>query len=106
MEKGKLIKKFEIKSGNSKRSGELWRVQEILVEFTHTFEDGLSYSWKVAIKCMNEEVDKLDAIPEGSDINISYRVSAREYNGRWYNDVMCRDINCITAPTDNDLHDF
>ena len=82
--KARVIQKLEYRTG--KRSdGNTWSIQDILVE---TLEE--QYPKKVVLKFINKPTDP---IIEGKDYEFDYEVEAREYGGRWYNDVKCWRYN-------------
>ena len=76
----KVVQKMEYRSG-MRADGNSWSVQDILVETTDE-----QYPKKVLLKFINKQTDPL---VEGNVYNFDYEVEAREYNGRWYNDVKC-----------------
>lgn len=87
--KAKVLQKMEYRSG--KRSdGNSWSVQDILVE---TIDE--QYPKKVMLKFINKQTDPLK---EGQCYSFDYEVEAREYNGRFYNDVKCWHYDAIDAP--------
>ena len=90
--KARVLQKMEYRSG--KRSdGNSWSAQDILVE---TIDE--QYPKKVLLKFFNKQTDPL---VEGKTFSFDYEVEAREYNGRWYNDVKCWNYNALeeSAPT-------
>lgn len=81
-EKGRIVHKGEIQSGTS-QSGNGWARQTIVVEvegFNGTYR-------KVALQCGTQQVMDIQSMPESTKVEVSYQVTAREYNGRWYNNV-------------------
>lgn len=44
-----------------------------------------------------KKVSRLRAIPLESRIEVDYTITAREYNGRWYNDIAMQDIAILRA---------
>lgn len=81
-EKGTLSFKSEIQSGTSK-AGNTWQRQTIVIDvpgYQGTFR-------KVALNASNREMDDVNMFPVGSWVKVGFQVSAREWNGKWYNDV-------------------
>lgn len=79
----KVSEKQPVASGYS-RSGNEWRRQTVVFE---TAPDYYGNVRKIAIDAMNDKVELMQSFPEGSWVEVGYIVSAREYNGRWFNDV-------------------
>ncbi len=77
----KIVRKLPVQSGNSARGQ--WSKQEFVVEY----QDG-QYPAQV---CMNvwgaDKVNDLGNYQVGDKVRISFKISSREFNGRWYNDV-------------------
>ncbi|MCF0203282.1 MAG: DUF3127 domain-containing protein [Bacteroidaceae bacterium] len=78
---GKIIAVMPLRSGTSQRSGNTWAVQEYLIETTE------QYPKKCLFNVFGEERIKLMDIKLGEDLTVSFDIDAREYNGRWYNDI-------------------
>ena len=48
--------------------------------------------------CFNLWSDKIDQfnIQLGEELNVSFDIDAREYNGRWYNDIRAWKVERVT----------
>ena len=80
--KGKCVAVLPLQTGQGK-NGE-WKSQDFVIE------TGDQYPKKV---CVNAFGDKIQYIPEiGQEVNVSFDVESREYNGRWYTTVMAWKI--------------
>lgn len=79
--KGKILTLDEVVTGTS-RTGQPWQRQNVLVEM----EDG-NYKTPVALVAFNEVVDDIDKLNIGDPVDVKFTISAREYNGRHYNDL-------------------
>ncbi len=77
---GKLSKKLAIQKGASAR-GE-WQKQEFVIEY----QEG-QYPSYICFNVWGDRVHDLEKYREGDEMKISFSISAREYNGRWYNDI-------------------
>lgn len=77
--KGKIIVALPEQGGTS-RTGNAWRKREYVLETQET------YPKKV---CFNLFGDRIDQFPMsvGEEVNVSFDLESREYNGRWYTDV-------------------
>lgn len=78
---GVLAGKMNVQSGKSAR-GE-WSKQEFVVEF----QDGNFTSNAVFSVWGADKVKDLEAYSIGSRVKVSFGISSREYNGRWYTDL-------------------
>ncbi|MGZ5242782.1 MAG: DUF3127 domain-containing protein [Bacteroidia bacterium] len=73
----KLVQVLPLQTGQGK-NGE-WKKQDIIVE-----TDG-QYPKKVCISVWGDKIDE-NQLQIGNQLNISFDVESREYNGRWYTD--------------------
>lgn len=78
---GRLVQKLGIQSGRSARGD--WSKQEFIVEY----KEGNFPS----TACFNvwgaDKVRELEAFQVGDMVRVSFNVSSREFNGRWYTDL-------------------
>lgn len=78
---GVIIRKLAPQSGRSAR-GE-WAKQEFLMEI----KDGNFPSTVIFSVWGQDKVNDLGRFSEGDRVKVSFGVSSREYNGRWYTDL-------------------
>ena len=78
---GKIIAVMEARSGKSARTGNDWMTQEYVIEVPGQFPKRCIFS------VFGEDRIKQFNIQNGEDITIQFDIDAREYNGRWFNDV-------------------
>lgn len=78
---GKIISVLEPRKGKSQASGKDWMTQEYVIE-THD-----QYPRKMVFNIFGEDKIKQAAINPGDEVTVSFDINAREYNGRWYNDI-------------------
>ena len=72
----------DVQSGTS-QNGNPWYRQTIVVDVA-----GYNGSYrKVALQASGNVVGDLDGAAIGDKVEISYQVTAREWNGKWYNNV-------------------
>ena len=88
---GRLARKFNVQTGTSARGA--WSKQEFLFEYQEgNFPTQL---------CMNvwgeDKVKDLDKYQVGDKVKVSFNLSSREYNGRWYTDVRAWRIEPASA---------
>ena len=79
--KGKIIAVMEKRSGQS-QSGKAWATQEYVIETINE-----QYPKRCVFNVFGEENIQKFALEVGKVVTIHFDINAREYNGRWYNDV-------------------
>ncbi len=78
---GKIIVVCPVRSGESAKGP--WKSQEYVIEWD---EPGSQYSRKMVFNVFGDNVDKFK-IKEGGTYIVSVDINAREWNGRWFNDI-------------------
>lgn len=81
--KGKIIVASQRKDGTSQRTGNAYAMQEFVIE-SPAFEDKTR---KMAFKVFGEDRLANMRLAVGDEGTLSFDIDAREYNGRWYNDI-------------------
>ena len=89
---GKIIAALPARSGQSARTGNSWMVQEFVIE-THD-----QYPRKCMFNVFGEDKLKEFNIQVGDELTVSFDIDAREYNGRWYNDIRAWRVTRGEAP--------
>ena len=93
---GKIIAVLDARSGVAKSSGNPWKIQEYVLETI-----GEQYPKKMMFSIFGEDKIQQAAINVGDEVVVSFDINAREFNGRWYNDIrawrVSHDVNG-TAP--------
>ena len=82
VEKGVLTYKSQVEAVTSK-NGNIWQKQTIVVSRENV---NAPYD-KVALSVFGDKVNDSERCRVGDKVEITYSISAKEYNGRWYNDV-------------------
>ncbi|MCF0172512.1 MAG: DUF3127 domain-containing protein [Bacteroidales bacterium] len=78
---GKLTAKMDVSRGNSARGA--WAKQEFIVELA----DG-KFPTNVCLSVWGEDkVNDLARYNAGDFVSVSFDISSREFNGRWYTDL-------------------
>ena len=78
---GKIKTKLPVQSGTRARGA--WARQDFVVEY----QDG-SYPAEACFSAWGQDkVDDLARFQAGDAVKVSFNVKAREFNGRWYNDL-------------------
>lgn len=83
---GKIIAVMPAKSGTSAKTGNAWMTQE------YVFEVPGQFPRRCAFSVFGEDRIKQFNIQTGDEITIQFDIDAREFNGRWYNDVRAYNI--------------
>lgn len=77
---GKIIAVLPERGGVSKTGNE-WKTQEYVLE-THE-----QYPRKICFNVFGADKIAQFNIQVGEEMTVSFDINAREYNGRWYNDI-------------------
>ena len=91
---GKIIAVLPERGGISKTGNE-WKMQEYVLETT-----GEQYPKKMCFNVFGADKIAQFNIQAGEEMVVSFDINAREYNGRWYNDIRAWkvDRNAAGAP--------
>ena len=87
---GRIIKALEPRGGVSNKTGNPWKMQDFVIEETIG-----QFPKRMAFNVFGEDNLNRFNIQEGQELTVSFDINAREYNGRWYNDV--RAWNVVAA---------
>lgn len=88
---GKIIAVLPERGGTSKTGNE-WKMQEYVIE-THE-----QYPKKVCFNVFGADKIAQFNIQAGDELTVSFDINAREYNGRWYNDIRAWRVERGAAP--------
>jgi hypothetical protein len=75
---GRVIQVLPEQSGEGKNG--IWKKQDFILETES------QYPKKICITVWGDKIDS-QMMQEGNQVNVSFDVESREYNGRWYTDV-------------------
>ena len=78
---GKAIAALPVKSGVSQRTGEQWQSREYVIETQE------QYPKKMCFEVFGTDKLKDFNIRSNDLIKVHFDISAREYNGKWYNSI-------------------
>ena len=85
----KILNKLTVINGSSARGP--WAKQDFIVEY----QDG-QYTEKACLQVFgNDRVKELENFQVGDKVKVSLKIQAREYNGKWYNDIRVWKITRI-----------
>ena len=89
---GRIKTKLQVQSGTSARGA--WARQDFVIEY----QDG-NYPSEACFSAWGQDrVDELARFREGDAVKVSFNVRAREYGGRWYNDLRVWRLTAAGAP--------
>ena len=78
---GRIVRKLNVQTGTSARGA--WAKQEFVFEY----QEG-NYPTQVCMNVWGEDkVRDLEKYQVGDKVKVSFNLSSREFNGRWYTDV-------------------
>lgn len=83
---GKVIAVMEPRGGVSARTGNSWMAQEYVIEVPG------QYPRKMLFNIFGEDRIKQFNIQLNEEITVQFDIDAREYNGRWFNDIRAYNI--------------
>lgn len=84
---GTIIAIMPAKSGVSARTGNPWMTQEYVIEVPG------QYPKKCAFSIFGEDRIKQFNLQRGEqNVTVQFDIDAREYNGRYYNDIRCYNV--------------
>ena len=88
--KGKLSRKLNIESGTSK-AGKEWKKQSFLLD------TGNQYNPEICFQLFGEEkIELLNHHNEGDQIEVSFNLSSKEFNGRYFHNIDAWRIESIS----------
>ena len=92
---GKIIAVLPERGGISKTGNE-WKMQEYVLETTE------QYPKKMCFNVFGADKIAQFNIQAGEEVVVSFDINAREYNGRWYNDIRAWRVERGAAPAPAD----
>ena len=84
---GTIIAVMPARSGVSARTGNPWMTQEYVIEVPG------QYPKKCAFSIFGEDrIKQFNLQPGEQNVTIQFDIDAREYQGRYYNDIRCYNV--------------
>ena len=90
--KGKVEQILKPESGVSK-AGKEWKKQEFVMETDEQFPR------KVCFTLFGDKVDLLNGLTAGQEVEVSFNLDSREFNGRWFTNVNAWKIDQASEET-------
>ena len=80
---GILVKQIAIREGVSKSNGNPWKIAEYLVEIPG------QYPRHIVFRVSDGQVGRIARFDSlvGKTVTVSFDIDAREYEGRWFNEI-------------------
>ena len=89
---GRIISVLQPRSGVSQRTGNSWMTQEYVMEIPG------QYPRHMVFNIFGEDRIKQFNIQMNEDVTVQFDIDAREFNGRWYNDIRAYNVVRGAAP--------
>lgn len=91
---GKVIKILDVQSFTSKKPEKQGVVYK---RYSFVLEVGGNYPKRTVFTVLGEDKWKQFGIVEGGDYQVSFDIDAREWNGKWFNDVQAWKVVNISG---------
>ena len=88
--KGKIQQILKPESGVS-RAGKEWNKQEFVIETEEQFPR------KVCFTLFNDKTELIKDLSEGEEVDVSFNLESREFNGKWYHNINAWKIDKTSA---------
>jgi hypothetical protein len=87
--KGRITKILDIESGTS-RAGKEWKKQAFVLD------SGAQYNPEICFSVFGEDkIGMLSNYKAGQEVEVSFNVSSREYNGKYYHNIDAWKIEAL-----------
>ena len=86
---GKAIAALPVKSGVSQRTGEQWQSREYVIETQE------QYQKRICFEVFGTDKLKEFNIRNNDLIKVHFDITAREYNGKWYNTIRAWKVDHV-----------
>ncbi len=87
--KGRIQQILKTESGVS-RAGNEWKKQEFVIETSEQFPKNVCFT------LFNDKFSLLEKISEGDEVEVSFNLESREYNGKWFHNINAWKIDKTT----------
>jgi hypothetical protein len=87
--KGKIEQILKPESGTSK-AGKEWSKQEFIIETDD------QYPKKVCFTLFGDKVSLVNGLNAGQEVEVSFNIESREFNGRWFHNINAWKIEKAT----------
>ena len=98
--KGKLTQKLNVESGTSK-AGKEWKKQTFLLD------TGAQYNPEICFQLFGEEkIEMLKHHNEGDQVEVSFNLSSKEFNGRYFHNIDAWRIERLSIGNTSEAEDM
>lgn len=88
--KGIIQQILKAESGVS-RAGNEWKKQEFVLETSG------QYPKKICFTIFNEKFSLLEKLSEGDEVEVTFNLESREYNGKWFHNINAWKVDKTAA---------
>jgi hypothetical protein len=89
---GKIVALLKPEKGVS-RAGNEWKKQDFVIETTDQFPK------KICFTLFNDKITNLEGFSEGDEVEVSFSIESRDYNGKWFHNINAWKIsNLVQKP--------
>ncbi len=89
--KGRITKKLEVESGTS-NAGKDWKKGGFVIDTAS------QYNPEVCFSCFGDEkLEMLSKFKEGSEVEVAFNLSSREYNGKYFHNLDAWKIDLVCS---------
>tara|TARA_R110000824_G_scaffold91131_2_gene222029 strand:+ start:1388 stop:1690 length:303 start_codon:yes stop_codon:yes gene_type:complete len=78
--KGQFKKLLQKETGTSK-AGKQWEKQSFVID------TGADYNAEICISTFGDQIDTIQNIKEGTQVEVSVNISSKEFNGKYYHNI-------------------
>ena len=94
--KGKINQILPVATGVSK-AGKEWKKQEFVIDV----EDG-QFPKQICFTLFNDKISLVEGLTTSTDVNVSFSVESREFNGRWYHNINAWKVDRLSMDAPGD----
>lgn len=98
-QKGRIVQILKQETGVSK-TGNSWSKQEFVVETQDQFPK------KICFTLFGDKVSLLNGLSENTEVEVSFNVESRDFNGKWYHNINAWKIEKAGVATPPPPGDF
>ena len=78
---GTVLRKLELETGISKKSGKEWKKQSIVID------TGGEFNNEVCVSAFGDKLQQMNKLEIGMEVSVLCNVYSREYNGRYFHNI-------------------
>ena len=78
---GTVLRKLELETGISKKSGKEWKKQSIVID------TGGEFNNEVCVSAFGDKLKQMNKLEIGMEVSVLCNVYSKEYNGRYFHNI-------------------